>query len=214
MASVTFQARTKFYFNSPYVIKRIGAKRAKVLARTGAYGRGVFRNKLGRPQLKQTKERTVFLDEDYIDRNGQLTHYTGVVFVPRRGMIVNMRSGFPVPREVAIIALDIVARRVRGQGAGKPPRRGESAKLRRHNEFYLDPRTDSVVIGTVPFPTSKAAKAASIPNQLDTGTIGRVEHPLLPPGGVLTAFTKHPYVNAVLPPTLNKMGELIETVRL
>lgn len=210
---------SKFYFNSPYVIKRIGAKRTKVLSRTGAYGRGVFRNKLGRPQRKQTQERTILVDQVFFLPNPHTgvpepRRWTGMVFVPRKGAIRVVKDGRVAPTEVARYALTQVAKRIKGMGGGKPPRAGPSRNLRRHNEFYLDSRTDSVVIGTVPFPKTPMVHAASLGHQLDQGALGLVEHPLLPGGSVTTVFTRHPYVQSVLPPTLNKMGQLIESVRL
>lgn len=212
MASALFQFRTKWYFNTPQMLARLGKWRNDVLANAGAYGKGVFRNKLGRPQRKQTKERTVQVDVPVISqKTGRTYNYSAVLFVPRMGKVIEKATGKPAPREAAAAALKIVSARVRGQGAGRPPRMGPSKQMRTLNEFALDARTESVVIGTVPIPTSAPISAASVPNLLDEGLRGFIFNTLLPNGGVQAQYAEHPYVESVLPPVQKRINQRIRS---
>src|SRR4051812_3241383 len=102
MASA-FEFRAKFYFNTPEMMRRLGKWRHDTLARVGAYGQGVFRNMLGRPQLKQTKERTVIVDAQIPGKHGPW-HFKDTLFVPRRGPVVSKTTGRRAPKAAALIA--------------------------------------------------------------------------------------------------------------
>lgn len=209
--AIDFTARAKLYLNTPDVIARIGKWRNDILARVGAYGQGVFRNKLSRPQLKQTKERTVRIRMILTRPSSKrIWQYDDVVFVPRLGPIVSRTTGKIVPRVVALQALRHVAVQVRHQGAGKPPRMGPSKKLKQYNEFALDPATETVVIGTVPFPTTGPYKTAHVGQILNEGLAGWVANRLLPGGGVVADYGYYSYVDSCLPPTINKLTQLVE----
>lgn len=209
--AIDFQARMKDHFNTPDVIRRIGQWRNDILARVGAYGQGVFRNKLSRPQLKQTKERTVHVDAQLpSSKTGKTWHFQDTLFVPRQGLIVSMSTGKPAPRAAALIALQIVSARLKGQGAGKPPRMGPAKLLKRQNDFGLDPKTESVVIGTVPLPNGHPVNAASVPQMLNEGLSGMIHNSLLPGGSATANYAEFPYVQSVMEPTKNKLLQLIQ----
>lgn len=188
-------------------MRRLGKWRNDLLAATGAYGRGVFRNKLSRPQLKQTKQRTVRVATEVTNRAGHRYTFDEVLFVPRVGPVVIRNTNKRAPREAAAVALQIVSARLKGQGAGKPPRMGPTKNLRRHNDFALDGRTETVVIGTVPLPKGAPIDAASVPNLLDEGLSGWVNNQLT--GAAAVKYAKHPYVESVVAPTQRKLEQLI-----
>ena len=212
MASGIFTMRTRWYFNTPYMIRRLGKWRNDILAETGAYARGVFRNKLGRPQKKQTTERTVTITMQLTDSRGRNYPYSETLFVPREGPIVEVATRRLAPRMAAQRALAIVAARVKGQGAGKPPRMGSTKKLRRWNDFQLDPKTESVVAGTVPLPKRARIAAASVPHlldQMEPGARGEeISHPVMDQS-VFAVYAQHPYVESTLGPTVNKAKSII-----
>lgn len=204
-------ANVRSYFNTPEVIARIGKWRNDILARVGAYGQGVFRNRLSRPQLKQTKDRTVYVVATLTNpTTGKIWHYKDTLFVPRRGVVVSTTTRKPAPKAAARIALQIVSARLKGQGAGKPPRMGPGKQLKRFNEFALDLASESVVIGTRPLPGIKTTTAASNPQNLNEGLQGWIYNKLLPAGKVLASYSAHPYVESVLEPAQNKLTQLIK----
>lgn len=207
MANALFTARAKFYFNTPEMMRRLGKWRNDLLAATGAFGQGVFRNKLSRPQLKQTKERTVQVITPLWNKHGHLYAFKEMLFVPRIGPVVIRRTNKPAPRRAAAMAYTIVSSRLKGQGAGKPPRMGPTKNMRRHNEFALDDRTETVVIGTKPLPKGAPIDAASVPNMLDEGLSGWVNNQTV--GAAAVQYAKHPYVESVGPPTQRKLEQLI-----
>lgn len=214
-----FTARAKFFFNTPQVLARLGKWRHDILVRVGAYGRGAMRNKLGRPQRKQTRERTVAIDGYFPRKSGQVTRWTGTVFVPRRGRVMRISTKKPVPAAVAAYAVNVVSQRVKGQGAGKPPKRGPSGLLRQGVTFSLDDKTETVVIGVEPI----AGKGNGLINAVSTGQLldkGRarwLQHPARAAAGqpaVPARFSEHPFTQPSLPPTVRRLEQLIKNRRI
>lgn len=201
--------RTKWYFNTPQMLARLGKWKHDILARTGAYARGVFRNQLGRPQLKQKAQRTVQVYVPVRAKNGGTYVYSGVLYVPRRGEIIDLTTGKPAPLEAAQFALKVVSARLKGQGKGKPPRKGVGI-LRAGTDFALDPLAETVVAGTVPIDQLKGnILAASTGQLLNEGRGGFIQHPVMP-APVFTTWAFHPYVEPSLPPTVKKLKQLIQ----
>lgn len=210
MAKAVFNI--KWYFNTPEMIARLGKWRNDTLARVGAYGHGVFRKKLGRPQLVNRKARTVHVHAVLTNKRPphRVWVFDDFVYVPQHGLAVNARTRQPVHKIVARRAAKMVAKQVKGTGEGKPPRMGPTKKLRDRNEFSLDSETESVVIGTVPFPPKDPIAAASVPELLDKGLKGWINSALAPAGGVFVKYSKFPYVDSVLPIAQKKLEQLIE----
>lgn len=215
-----FTARAKFFFNTPQVMARLGKWRHDLLVKVGAYGRGVMRNKLGRPQNKQTRERTVAVDGYFPHwRTGTVTRWTGIAFMPRRGKIIDKKTGKPVPKAVAAHVVQVVSQRVKGQGAGKPPKRGPTALMREGVTFSLDDKTETVVIGVEPLPGKGRGllNAASTGHLLDKGRSRLLSHPALKAVGqppTATKYGKHPFTEPSLAPTARRLEQLIKTRRI
>lgn len=187
-------ARFKFYVDRPAVRNRVERKKLVVLSRTGAFGRRVMKNKYRKP-LTSPRKRTVRIDGHEF-------------FVPPRGMVVDMTTGRAAHKSEADEARIELARQLRHESAGKPPRRGPTDKLYKFTDFGVDPQTESAVIGAWPFPSQpRMQDRVSVPELLDKGGGEYI-------GGQLVKYDAYPFTIPSLEPTARKMAQLVESVPL
>lgn len=124
--------------------------------------------------------------------------------VPIRGKVLDAATMRPARKAQAEAARKEFFAQKKGQGVGRPPRRGPTDKLRRFMDFGIDPRTDSVVIGAWPFPKQpNLVGAVSVPELLDKGGQEEIN-------GQLVKYGERPFVKPTLPPVERKMRQLIE----
>lgn len=188
------KAKFKFALNQLKLMEAIDRKRAKVLARTGAFGMTVMRRSI-RPPSNAKKNRSVTL-------GGRL------VIVPVRGKVIDAKTKQPIRTEDAKQARLMLAAKLRGSGEGQPPRRGPKDLLRKFILFTVDPKSQSVVIGAAPFAKQPSLLGATtVPELLNYGGGQNT-------GGVLVKYGARPFVEPALATTLRKMEQEIERVPL
>jgi hypothetical protein len=200
--------KVKAFVDRQGVRNKINKWKLGQLSRVGAYARGAMKKQIRPPLRGRRGDRTVTLNVQPGDLpptwKGPRPHQI-TCFVPTRGPVIDVRTGRPVTRQLAIRAAiqvhSIVA--PKGSGEGKPPRRGPTDKLRRHIYFSVDVAKESVVIGPEPFPSQPVM-------------VGRVSVPeLLNKGGIEVIFGQRvkygprPYVETILKPALAKLRENI-----
>jgi hypothetical protein len=213
MPSALYVSRVRWYFNTPEMLARLGKWRHDTLSRVGAYGLGVLRKKLSRPQPQYKRLRTVILPGFY--RNSHTGHRWTVYhkcFVPRYGQVIDLTTNRPVVSQAVVReARRIVYERLRGRGEGRPPKMGPTRKLRDRTEFALDPVTETVVIGVVPFADQpEMMGTVSVPQMLDEGGLEVVPH-YLTGGGAYALFGRRPYLEPTLHPTRAFLGRLVRS---
>jgi hypothetical protein len=188
------KVRFDLFLDRPHIMKRLGVYQRKVLGATGAYGRRVMKS-LIRPPLKSKRARTVVV-------SGRQ------VIVPIQGKVVDAQTMRPVSRDMADAARQLMRAKLTSQGAGKPPRRGPTDKLRRHIYFSLDPTTESVVIGPAPFANQPYMPGrASVPELLDKGGYQRIVEQMV-------KYEPHPYTPQTMEVAKRKFRQLIEKTPL
>jgi len=182
-------AKLKLKLDVAGVMDRVEKKRNRVLYQTGAYGLTVMKRSI-RPPKSGKKARTVSVDgREY--------------FVPVSGKVLDAKTKQPVSKQQADAARKAMLKRLHGEGAGKPPRRGPSDKLRRGMHFKVDEATETVVIGAMPFATKpRLSGAVSIPELLTKGG-GEYIH------NQLVKFEPHPFVQPAMEITQKRMAELL-----
>lgn len=187
--AASFNTRFRFFVDRPGVMQRVGRWKHATLSRVGAYGRGAMRNQI-KPPLKNKRLRTVTI-------NGRQ------YFVPARGMVIDVQTGRPANRQQADQARLAAFANLRGQGVGRPPRRGPTDKLRRFMDFGID-NNETVVIGAWPFPKQPSlVGVVSVPELLNKGGGEFI-------GSQLVQYGPRPFVEPTLPPVARKMRQLVE----
>jgi len=206
MASI-FEARAKFFFNTPEMMARLGKWRHKTLSRTGAYGLGVFRKLLGRHQLKKKDQLVTFTTSRLIKGQSRTVQLT--CRVPGDGgAVIDERTGRKVSIADAMQARARTSNQHRGKGEGKPPRMGPTRKLRNISAFSFDPATEGVVIGIIPFTKQPAmAGTVSVPELLDVGGTEIID---ALGGSVAAHYGERPFTIPAFGPTWNQFMRSIE----
>jgi hypothetical protein len=99
--------------------------------------------------------------------------------------------------------------RLRSEGAGQPPRRGPTDLLRRFILFGVDPDSERVVIGAMPFRRQPrfSGGIVSVPELLEKGGGEYIKDELV-------HYQPRPFVNPAFDITLAKMKEKIQSVPL
>jgi hypothetical protein len=205
VAQINFRMKT--FVNRPYVVRRINKWKLARLGRVGAYARGAMRKQI-RPPLKGRgkKSRTVVIVPVPADMPNS---WRGpppsqiVCFVDPQGMVINLANGRPVPVKVADKARMALRAGKKGQGEGKPPRRGPTDKLRKHIYFSIDVEHESVVIGPEPFAHQPVMPGrVSVPELLNKGGIEIIF-------GIPVKYGPRPFIETILPPALGKLKQEI-----
>lgn len=180
----------KMFIDKPHVMGRISAKQRRVLAKAGGYARTAMKRQI-RPPKRGKKARTVVVDgRPY--------------FVPVAGMVIDVGTGRKATTEQAKLAREAIAGRLKGEGAGKPPRRGPSDLLRKHIYFGLEEHGETVVIGPMKFGSQpRLVGASSVPELLEKGGGEYI-------GNKLVKYDPHPFAKPTLPLATKKFHELIE----
>lgn len=216
--STLFRVRTQWYFNTAHVVGRLGQWRNDIMARAGAYGLGTMRNLLSRPQLRAR----VRQDITFVPEGREIPPRFGVgwrggplrCWVPTTGPVIDMRTQRPVNRFAARRARHLVRERRRGaggRGEGRPPRMGPTRLLRNISDFRFDERTESVVIGIIPFRNQPEMRGTvSVPQLLNQGGYERVRN-LLTGQSAMAHYGPRPYVERCLRPTVRFAIRLIQT---
>lgn len=207
------------FIDRPHVMRRVGAKQRRILAKTGGYGRTSMKRLIKRP-LKRKKPRTVRLRDPLTGREDN--YYVppeGPVLLVKRKKKHRERREFPAPGHMAYLARLEVSKRYQKSSRGQPPRRGPTDLLRKHIYFGLDLETESVVIGPMPFESQPPMlRRKTVPELLNRGGYkvaspgnGRIgKHRI---GRVLVRYVPHPFVEPVLPIARKKMRQLIKEER-
>lgn len=188
--SATVTARFDLFVDRPGVLRDVDRWTAQILIRSGAYGRGVMRNKFRPPLVGKQSNSVVYQGRRY--------------HVPRSGLVREYHTGQPVATALAMEVRRAFWATKKGRGAGQPPRRGPTDLLRKFTDFGYDRRRQMTVVGPWPFPSQpKLVGAVSVPELLDKGG-GEVI------GGDLVKYEPRPFVESTLAPTVRFMTQLIE----
>lgn len=188
------KGRFSLFVDRPTVKSRVSRKVLRIITRVGAFGRTVMKRKYRRP-LSATKLRSVTV-------NGNQYH------VQLQGLVLDAKTGRPARGREAMAARIALAQQTKGQGAGLPPRRGQTDKLYKFTDFGIDPQTETAVIGAFPFAQQPAMQGAvSVPELLDKGGGEFI-------GGLLVKYDDYPFTAPSMPPTYDKLAQLIESVPL
>lgn len=189
--------RFEWFIDRPNVLRHVDNKVRRVLARTGGFGKTVIRRSI-RPPKKSKKARSVVVD--------------GRTFIApaggNRGKVIDAATGRPATTVQAREARNALRQRLRKEGVGKPPRRGPTDLLRRFILFGVDPDTERVVIGALPFRKQpRLSGVKTVPELLEKGGGEYI-------GNELVKYQPRQFVQPALDTTLAKMGDLIEQERL
>lgn len=186
--------RFDWFVDRELVRSRVDKKVLSVLSQVGAFGRNKMRSSI-LPQKASKKHRTV-------DVEGKL------FLVPISGRVIDVATGRDARKSEADAARAALRGRLKSEGVGKPPRRGPSNLLRRFILFGVDPQSESVVIGAMPFASQpRLVGAVSVPELLDQGGGEYI-------GGELVRYDPRPFVQPAFDKTLNKFKNLIQSVSL
>lgn len=191
------------FVDRPGVMRRVDAWKLARLGRVGAYARGAMKKQI-RPALKGRGKlnRTVHfkpLPYDMPDSwKGPPPAHMSVI-VPIKGPALDAKTGRPVGRKMADRARFLLRANKKGQGEGRPPRRGPTDKLRRFIFFQIDVPNESVVIGPEKFSTQPVMlNRVSVPELLNKGGVEVVF-------GTRVHYGPRPYVETILPLAVNKI---------
>lgn len=199
--------KIKTFVDRPAVMKRINRWQLGQLARIGAYARGAMKKQI-RPALKgrgkAAKTVTVYPQAGDLPESWRGDPFKPIeCLVPSNGPVVRVGSGKRVPRAIGLRARMLLRHHLKGQGEGKPPRRGPTDKLRRHIYFSVDVEKKSVVIGPEPFPSQPRMRGrVSVPELLNKGGV----EILL---GEPVKYGPRPFVETILKPAIKKLKENI-----
>lgn len=198
MAKNVFQSgpvRFEWFVDRALVTDRVDKKVLKVLAETGKEGRKVIRNSI-LPAKKSKKARTVTVDgRQYL--------------VPFRGRIIDLATSKPATIEQARLARNAMRSRLTSEGEGKPPRSGKTGLLKKFILYGVNPETEAVVIGAMPFRSQPrfSGGIVSVPQLLEQGGGEYINNELV-------KYQPRPYVRPAHDKALKKMREAIKTIAL
>ena len=191
---VTMRARFRLYVDRPHVMARVERKKLAVLARVGAFGRRVMKNKYRKPLTGKRLRQVAVNGKQYL--------------VPIQGRVIDLTTGQPCREQEANAARIELAKVLRHSSAGKPPRRGPTDNLYRFTDFGIDPATESAVIGAIPFDQQPRMEGrVSVPELLDKGGGEYI-------GNLLVQYDAYPFTAPSLGPTAAKMAQLVESIPL
>lgn len=223
-SKTTLTVNFKMFVDRRNVKRAVGKWQHKVLSQTGAFGRTVMQRKLRKPftSLGAIRSNTVtFIPEGreryehiHDPKAGEpMTCWVG----PR--LVHDTKTGKPVNRFAARRARHLVLKRKSQINARKPPRRGPTDKLHRFLFFGIDRKTQSVVIGPMPFRQQpRMVGAVSVPELLNDGGGEYVKDyyslthsdQLATGKDVLVKYYPHPYVDVVMPTVRGRMNTIIK----
>jgi hypothetical protein len=187
----SFGVKFSMFIDKPGVFAAIDRKRARVLAKTGAFGRVVMKRQI-RPPKAGRKLRTVVVGGRQF-------------FVPTAGRVIDVATGKPCSKAQAREARITLARQLK-EPAGSPPRRGPTDKLRKNIFFGVDPETASTVVGPLIFNKQPAGiMPPTVPELLEFG--GTATSKL----GLPATYPPHPFAGPSFDPTLQQFERLIES---
>lgn len=187
--------RFEWFVDRALVTSRVDKKVLKVLSQVGAFGRTVMRRSI-RAQKKSKKARTVQIGaRQYL--------------VPVVGKVIDLQTGRFASASQATAAREAMRGRLRSEGAGQPPRRGPTDLLRKFILFGVNPDTETVVIGAMPFRKQPrfSGGIVSVPELLEKGGGEYIR-------GELVQYQPRPFVQPAFATTRNKLADLIEKTPL
>lgn len=202
------------------VLERIHGKSVRVMARAGAFGMKTMRNMIRPPKSDRgaTQQLRGSFGPSVRGRRATIhtvnkwgTPVTIDVAVPVQGFgrVIDLRTGRPVSTEDARKARMQLRGVLKGEGAGKPPRRGPSDRLRRFTIFDVVEQRKGVRASVGPHVFTRQPHLVGVkdvPELLEFGGHERI-------AGELVKYEPHPYVEPTERATLEKMPELIAQTR-
>ena len=199
-SSARINFRLKKYADRPEVKRKVKKWQLARLSRAGAYARGAMKKQI-RHRPKGKRARTVTFMPDPMELppkwKGGLRPIT--VYLPADGPAVYARSGRKAYWKFAIRARLEIAKRNKGKGEGKPPRRGPTDDLRQHIYFQIDTKKPSVVIGPEKLPRKyPLVNRKTVPELLNKGGIEMLL-------GERVKYGPRPYVETILKPAIKAL---------
>lgn len=217
MATVSpFKARIRTIIRTNEMLERVHGKQVRVMKRVGAYGRGALRRMIRPPKSDrgatqslrtafggQIRGRKVTIQS--LAPWGKMQTLDVAVPVEGFGRVIDLRTGKQVSAQDAANARRMLRIMQGREGAGKPPRRGPTDKLRRFMEFETIEKRGLVTsrIGAYDFKQQpRLVGAISVPDLLERGGYEEI-------AGQLVRYEPHPFVAVARESTIKKMEQLI-----